>query len=80
MTTPCSHGMPSPASCVDCMDDGNIPERPNPVWHRVLGLHDFNARYAGTCVLCERSILAGQRITTLEKGDQQGYAHTGCLG
>jgi hypothetical protein len=24
MTVPCSHGMPSPASCTDCMYEGNL--------------------------------------------------------
>ena len=29
--TSCAHGMPTPLSCLDCMDEGALPPPPKPV-------------------------------------------------
>lgn len=75
MAAPCTHGMPSPASCIDCMDEGNMPppERPTAVTVEVT----FTARYNGgrNCPGCNLPILIGQRISRLSN-DQ--YVHEGC--
>lgn len=47
VTAPCMHGMPSPSSCVDCMDDGNLErladDQPLPTGATLT------ARYDGDC-------------------------------
>lgn len=69
--TACPHGMPTPGSCVDCMDEGNLPPRPRPVragW-------PFTAEYDGPCGLegCPRgAVSAGDLIV---KMSDEMYRH-----
>lgn len=73
MTT-CVHGMPSPTSCIDCMDEGALPPPPKPVLHATGPT--FTARYGGRCLVCDRPIRAEvDQITAVEDG---GYAHQQC--
>lgn len=69
----CTHGMPSPLTCVDCMNEGNLPPapktRPSP-WSR-----PFEARYDGRCVLCDENIVRGDFICIR---DTVGIAHDNC--
>lgn len=69
----CSHGMPSPASCVDCMDDGPVapPTRRTP---RTIDA-TFPARYDGECHGCNLPISVGQIIHRLS---DERYVHQGC--
>ena len=62
----CIHGMPTPASCIDCMDDGNLPvQRVAPETHD----YSFVAQYPGQCPVCDLPITAGQMLarTTRER-------------
>lgn len=70
----CTHGMPSPASCVDCMADGPVapparvePERP--------GSGTWPAQFEGTCPDCVLPITVGQRIHRSSAGR---YFHERC--
>lgn len=58
----CPHGMPSRASCVDCMLDGpvaDIARRPATVAYR------FTAQYAGRCIECREEIREGDELARL---------------
>lgn len=43
--TSCTHGMPTPLSCLDCMDEGALPPPPKPVLHATGPV--FTARFDG---------------------------------
>lgn len=73
MAAPCTHGMPSPASCIDCMDEGNMPDPPKAEAVTVEAV--FAARYDGGCNECGLAIYEGQRIAKLSNG---AYVHEGC--
>ena len=76
----CPHGMPSPASCVDCMDEGPVatPTR----WQKVGG--PFAARYPGECAACGRlflysEVMQNERIQRWDLGDERTvYTHADC--
>lgn len=70
--TACTHGMPSPASCVECMEDGNLPPAPRPT---VTVDAVFIAYYAGHCRTCNLPTRAGERIARLSNDT---YVHAGC--
>lgn len=72
--TACPHGMPTPGSCVDCMDEGNIPPAPPPTRLAKLG-SGFPARHDGHCPGCNLAIHVGQLIV---KMSNESYWHTGC--
>lgn len=65
MTLTCTHGFPSPASCVDCMEDGPVgPARLAP--EQVLTAERWmDARYEGRC--------ARRPGHVIELGDRIGY-------
>lgn len=72
--TSCSHGMPTPAACVECMEDGNIPPRP-----RVREVADspvIPARHAAGCDVCGERIEQGDDIvhTNLDR-----WVHSTCV-
>lgn len=69
----CSHNMPSPRSCVDCMEEGPV-ERPAKWWK--VGL-EFLAQYDGTCVGCDEPIEVGDRVQKWDFGTET-HAHQGC--
>ena len=72
----CPHGMPSPASCIDCMDEGLLPPPPKPEVPEPG--HSFEAAYPGHCKGCDLPIHPGQRITAMTDGT---YRHEGwCAG
>ncbi len=55
---PCIHGFPSPASCIDCMEDGPVMA-PRPDQTQKLHAHRWiKARYEGSCArrLCSVAI------------------------
>lgn len=69
----CTHGMPTPASCIDCMDEGvgiapSIPEAPT-----VEAV--FAAKYPGHCGGCNLPVSVGQRLARLSNGT---YQHEEC--
>lgn len=69
----CPHGMPSPPSCVECMEDGPVapPERTR----RPTVEATFQARYAGHCSGCNLPITPGQVVHRLS---DERYVHQGC--
>lgn len=67
MTERCAHGMPSPASCSDCMYDGNVA--PNIV--TIVG-HPFKAKYVSECPICDSPIVPGDLI---HKRSDDSYIH-----
>ena len=73
--TPCTHGFASPASCVDCMEDGNIapPAQPPPVERDGPVIA---ARYDTQCRSCNTGIHVGQPIARTTHGT---YVHERCL-
>lgn len=68
----CGHGMPSPGSCVDCMNDGPLPPPAKPTragW-------PFSATFEGACIgepACS-GIEPGDQIVRMSDG---GYRHAG---
>ena len=73
----CPHGFESPASCVDCMQDGPVaPPRVNAPWRKATG--SFRAEYEGQCEGCPRDISRGQWIVRWERGDIVVYCHENC--
>ena len=48
MSDPCLHGMPTPASCIDCMDAGNLERLAEELAARRVRCHVCGARvYVG---------------------------------
>lgn len=70
----CTHGMPSPASCVDCMNDdglGAAPIRPvEPAMSEPL-----SAIFGTRCPYCEEGIAVGDQIMLFSDGT---WRHPGC--
>ncbi|HXH58441.1 hypothetical protein [Iamia sp.] len=74
--SPCTHGMPSPTSCVTCMEEGPVaaPAR----W--VLIGAPFLAGFAGSCERCVRPYAPGMRIVREDLGGQRTrYVHEECV-
>lgn len=57
----CTHGMPSPASCVDCMDEGPVAPLATTVR---TATHRIEAQYHGRCAADARH--------AVEPGDELG--------
>lgn len=70
----CGHGMPSPASCVECMAEGNLPPAPRPSPLKVV--QRFTARFGGQCRSCNLPIFEGQPIARMS---DDTYRHTSCV-
>lgn len=69
----CLHGMPSPSSCIDCMDEGNIPI---PTTEPETVEYQFLARYEGSqCPSCNLPIAVGDLVAKMSSGR---YLHNGC--
>ena len=65
MTAACPHGYPSPASCIDCMDEGGLPPAPPPTPDTVA----FHARFSGGhCPKCRLAIEEGDLIRGMTDG------------
>lgn len=58
----CTHGMPSPAACVDCMDEGPIVPLAKP---RLQAARRMEARFPGRCAADDRH--------RIDSGDRIGY-------
>lgn len=63
----CAHGMPTPASCIDCMDDDGLGAAPVEVEKVTHGM--AVSRHPLDCPLCGCVWPAGRRIwhTTLDR-------------
>ena len=70
--TACVHGMPTPASCFTCMEDGVVtPERVEP---ETID-YTFEAQFDGECPVCESPTSAGERLA---KTTRDRYVHPRC--
>lgn len=68
----CIHGMPTPASCVECMEETGLGvPKPEPV----TIVATFGARYDGECPSCGLQIWTGQVVHRLSNDT---YVHQGC--
>lgn len=69
----CAHGFPSPASCVDCMEEGPVapPTASTPATIEAT----FRAKYDGHCTGCNLPVGIGQVVHRLSEGR---YVHQGC--
>lgn len=56
----CIHGMPSPKSCVTCMEDYGVGPEPEAALPGFV--HRFEALYAGLCPGCDKRIEPGDTI------------------
>lgn len=72
----CPHGMPTPASCLECMEEGNLGATPPPPPPK-LG-PAFTARLEGQCPGCNLPIAPGQRARAVEGRHATYYVHDGC--
>lgn len=73
----CPHGMPTPGSCWECMEDGNLPAPAAPDRLEVAS-RPFPARYDGDCAGCNTAIHQGQQIVRLSDGTHR-HEYLGCL-
>lgn len=70
--TDCPHGMPSPATCWECMEEGPVaPASSRPAPPQPEG-PVIEARYQSQCRSCNTGIHAGQRIVRTDHGS---YVH-----
>jgi hypothetical protein len=69
----CTHGMPSPASCVTCMEEGVMvpPPKPKPLVVEAV----FRAIFDGDCPECSLAMPKGAMIAKLSNGR---YVHWHC--
>lgn len=66
----CPHGMPTAASCIDCMDDDGLGAPPERATNRAA---PFAARFPGRCMSCDDPISIGEQIRSTANGI--GYEH-----
>lgn len=70
----CTHGMPDPAACVECMFEGNIePQRVEP--EQIVGTW-VRARFDGQCPACDPPIRAEHDL--IVKTNRDRWLHAGC--
>lgn len=70
--TGCRHGMPSPRSCIDCMNDDGVGAEPAPI----LGVsRTLTAAWPGWCRACGQDIEPGDTIACMT---DETYQHEEC--
>jgi hypothetical protein len=74
MAAECTHGMPTPASCWECMEDGNLPTATRTLAAPAVEAV-FTARFSGQCSACNLGIHEGQRIARM---NDESYRHAHC--
>lgn len=72
----CTHGMPTPASCWECMEDGNLPVATRTVTVPTVE-YLLTASYPGHCSDCNTAIHEGERIARMI---DETYRHARCAG
>lgn len=70
----CPHGMPTPASCLDCMETTGLGATPEE--QEVAAGPEIPASFPGYCQPGDDRIEAGDLIVTTSEGR---WAHPGCL-
>ena len=84
--TACPHDFPTPASCWDCMCDGNFVPGQFPADPAaepfdagdVVVSHTLKAQFPGWCAICHDPIVVADDIAALE-GTTTRYAHDACV-
>jgi hypothetical protein len=76
----CPHGMPSPASCFTCMEDGPVED----LSKRTPGKPEIDAFYPsakheGHCPECNLPIRLTQPIYRMVQGERIWYIHADCI-
>lgn len=74
MSAPCPHGMPSPASCLTCMEDDGLGA---PVVPPVTVEFTFTSKFDGKCRKCGDETTAGDVIA---KMSDDSYRCLDCAG
>ncbi len=74
--TGCGHGMPTPASCWTCMEEGNLPPPPRPDPPRIVGT--LRARWPTVCPSCGEDIAEGDEIAGVDHHDHVRWMHAKC--
>jgi hypothetical protein len=69
----CPHGMPTPGSCLDCMDEGNLPPAAKSEPESIEAV--FDAQFDSQCPSCDLPIRVGSRIA---KTSRDRYLHLRC--
>lgn len=72
--TACTHGMPTPGSCVECMAEGNLEPPPRPAPLEAEGWV-ITATFPGHCRGCNLPIDVGQQIRRMS---DDSYRHQDC--
>lgn len=70
----CPHGMPTPASCLDCMEDGGLGAAPQE--RETAAGPAVTAACDGDCGLCHLGVHVGQRIV---RTTRDRWVHAECL-
>lgn len=79
----CPHGMPSRASCIDCMLDGPVEVQAQQ--SRLLDYKEYidgfipEAQYEGQCSGCNLPIHLGEPLYRMKKGERTWWIHTTCI-
>lgn len=72
----CTHGMPTPAACFECMEDGNLAPPPKPEGpYREPGASTTARHDGGICDGCGGAVHVGQEI---QKWTDGRWRHRGC--
>lgn len=82
MATDCSHGMPSPSSCLDCMEAGNLPSTllagPGGIGPDTIAVRPTaTARFEGKCSACSWVIEIDDDLVLSDSGE---WIHAECGG
>lgn len=71
----CTHGMPSPRACIECMEEGPVTEMTS--WQRVGS--PFRAAYPADCSGCVHLVAVGALIQRWDWVDEHtAYTHQAC--
>lgn len=71
----CPHGMPSPASCLTCMEDDGLGAAPTPP---LAVVKVITARFPGRCAGCDGPIHPGEPLA-LMSDQRHRHAYHDCL-
>lgn len=72
----CPHGMPSPTSCVDCMNEGNLPPKRVEPERRAPDAPRIYSRFETVCPICDNP-MTGLDYIVLTTHDR--WVHEGCV-
>lgn len=75
MSASCPHGMPTPASCLDCMDEGLLPPPPRDDERVDPDSPVIPANFESECSVCGFPIGFRHLIKRTTKGR---WIHSGC--